>query len=584
MPFGCRWWVAPWLLALLALGGCAQGSFDDAGTPEQRPPTTIVDAGWLDDVELPAPMAPLPLHRTAEVGDLATHDVCGDCHANIEGVPAMRDEAERPVAPDDLWRSSMMSLSARDPYWLAVLSFEREQNPEQVAAVDALCTRCHAPAAREASDADEMPLTFELITEDTSPLAHLARDGVTCTLCHGIDASNLGSAESFVGAFVLAPGRAMFGPHADPDAVTMTSSTGFVATEGQHILRSAVCGTCHTVISRALDDAGEETGPAFPEQVPYLEWRNSAFNDEVAAPGPDARSCAGCHVPTESVDGVPIATAMASAPARIVPRMPYGRHNFRGGNAYMLEVLAEQGEWLGADVRPSALSAASAETEENLRAAAQLTMDVTVGGEIQATVRIENLTGHRFPTGYPSRRAFVRLTVEDATGVVLWRSGRQHARGGLTARGGDRLDYPGAWSPHFQEITREDQVQIYQAVMADTDGAPTRSLLRASRYLKDNRILPRGWDPGHPDASMTAPVGTDDDDDFTAGQDTVRYRFPTPPGAAVVRAELVFQAIPAPAIEHLYASPTPAIARFDAMRRARPDRGRVVSAVETPVE
>ena len=49
---------------------------------------------------------------------------CGVCHSNSQQAKAMRDSEERPIAPFDLWRSSAMANSARDPYWLAVVSVE----------------------------------------------------------------------------------------------------------------------------------------------------------------------------------------------------------------------------------------------------------------------------------------------------------------------------------------------------------------------------------------------------------------------------------------------------------------------------
>ena len=40
-------------------------------------------------------------------------------------------------------------------------------------------------------------------------------------------------------------------------------------------------------------------------------------------------------------------------------------------------------------------------------------------------------------------------------------------------------------------ITDQGQVQIYESLMRDTDGNITYTLLRASTYSKDNRLLPR---------------------------------------------------------------------------------------------
>ncbi|MCA9604479.1 MAG: hypothetical protein KC619_02720 [Myxococcales bacterium] len=581
---GRGWWL---VFVGWGLAGCASGSpLADGGTsfPDaERPPTTVVDGTWLDDVELPAPLAPLPTHVPADVGDLETHDTCERCHRNVEGDPSMRDEAERPIAPDDLWRASMMGLSGRDPYWLAVLSHELEENPEATTYVQHVCTRCHAPAA-SATLTPDTPIPFDELVGETTPLGHLARDGVTCSLCHRLADAGLGEEASFVGGFVVEDLHEIYGPHEDPDGSAMITATGYGPVYAPHFGRSAVCGSCHTVITRALDETGAFAGPPFPEQTPYLEWRNSVFVDEGPSPGPEARGCPSCHVPTTSEDGAPIMTAIASNVPTLAERAPYGRHVFFGGNAYMLGLAAENLDWVGADVSGDALGAASARTEDNLRASATVALAATVDGDrLEATVTIENRTGHRLPTGYPSRRVFVRFTVEDGTGVILWQSGRTHAHGGFIDRAGARLDYPGAYQPHFDVISREDQIQVYEGVLGDLDGEPTRSLLRAAGYLKDNRILPRGWDAGHADAAYTSPIGTAADASFGPGRDEVHYVVRLPEGAALVRAELVYQAIPAPAVEHLFDRPTPATARFDAMRRARPDRGRIIAAAEQPL-
>ena len=56
---------------------------------------------------------------------------------------------------------------------------------------------------------------------------------------------------------------------------------------------------------------------------------------------------------------------------------------------------------------------------------------------------------------------------------------------------GDDHDADGSrYEPHHTTIDSPDQVQIYQAVMVDGDGAVTTGLMSAERWVKDNRILP----------------------------------------------------------------------------------------------
>ena len=46
--------------------------------------------------------------------------------------------------------------------------------------------------------------------------------------------------------------------------------------------------------------------------------------------------------------------------------------------------------------------------------------------------------------------------------------------------------------PHYTEITQEDQVQVYESMMVDPAGRITTGLLSGVRFVKDNRLLPRG--------------------------------------------------------------------------------------------
>lgn len=50
------------------------------------------------------------------------------------------------------------------------------------------------------------------------------------------------------------------------------------------------------------------------------------------------------------------------------------------------------------------------------------------------------------------------------------------------------------FEPHYREIRSPDQVQVYEAILGDHEGRVTTGLLFATDYLKDNRLLPRGFD------------------------------------------------------------------------------------------
>jgi len=527
------------------------------------------------DGALPA----LPAQASAAEGRFMTHDRCALCHASAAGV--LTDSAGRDVSPPTLWRGSMMAMSGRDPYWLAAVEHELAERPAARAYIERTCTRCHTPAGAVAFEDGGGRIGFDAITRGTSAAAHLAREGVTCTACHQITGAGLGTAASFTGGFVLDTGRRIYGPHAAPFTMPMQNMVNYTPTQSAHMTASALCASCHTVITRALDAQGSPTGPEFPEQVPYLEWRNSAYVTE-GTPGASAVTCQGCHMPTRDASGAAIRTALSNRPRMLDARSPIGQHTFAGANAYMLSLLAGESGWVGAASSPDELRAGSARAGEMLRRAATLTVDTPArAGDAWAfAVRVVNASGHRFPTAYPSRRAWLHLRVRDAAGAVRFESGAVDARGRLVAADGRSLE--GAPRPHLRQITRDDEVQVYEAVLGDAGGAATHVLLRATQYLKDNRLLPRGWRSDHPDARMTSPVGVVGDEDFAAGGDVVRVRV-TATGwtPARVEAELLFQTVPPGAVDAVGEGPTGQ--RLRAMTERHPPTPQVVAAASIGV-
>ncbi len=525
----------------------------------------------------PTPLAPLPPIANATTDHFLTHDRCADCH-RAEAGATLRDASGRDISMVSLWRTSMMSFAARDPFYLAAFAHEIEENPGARDGIEATCTRCHAAAGSVELGLTGGHVSFDALTTSTDPVATVSREGVTCTVCHQIRDEGLGTDASFTGGFTIGTSREIFGPHDAPFGMPMVMSTGFTPVASSHVRESELCATCHTVITRALDETGTPVGPEFTEQVPYLEWRNSDY----ASGGASQASCQSCHVPTTDEDGVAISTPISTRPGFLGARSPVGRHVFRGANAYMLSLIANNTAWVGTDVPAATLMAASADTAANLRTAATVSVVrlATEGEVLVAEIRVENHSGHRFPTAYPTRRAWLRVAGLDAAGAERWVSGRFDARGALVDANGTRLDTLFASLPHRQVVAAEDEVQVWHTEMLDVSGAPTSVLLSAASYSLDNRILPLGWSAAHPDAARTSPVGTEGDADFVPGSDTVTYRIPVSSGATRVRAELLFQTVPPAAVEALADHPTPAYARLTQMVDATPATPTVVASDE----
>ena len=156
---------------------------------------------------------------------------------------------------------------------------------------------------------------------------------------------------------------------------------------------------------------------------------------------------------------------------------------------------------------------------------------------------ISNMAGHKFPTGFPSRRTWLHLTVTDASGMVIFDSGAVAADGSIAGNDND-ID-PDAYEPHHYLIDNPDQVQIYEAIMEDSEGELTTTLLRGAGYRKDNRLLPAGFslENHHSDIALHGEALADED--FQAGGDRTYYRIDLGESAGpyTVSAELLYQTV-----------------------------------------
>lgn len=533
--------------------------------------TTGADAG-ADAGMVEGDPTPYLTSAAANAHGLSTSHACIDCHSNDGTSVAMRDTAGRAIAPFDLWQGSMKANSARDPFFRAVVSAELYRHPDHAAAIEAKCLTCHSPMATVAGERAGTAIDFAAVTQDT-PIGQLGTDGVSCVACHAMTDEGLGAESSFGGNFVLTTTDALYGPHAAPFARPMQMRSGYTPTQGSHIVTSEQCATCHTLFTDTIGPDGALTGERLPEQTPYLEWRNSRY-----ATGADARSCQDCHIPTTDADGADISTYIARRPdggeyPPTAPREPYGRHLFVGGNTLIPAILRDNRQLLRPLASDAAfdatIAAATAQLQTQTATVALEDVELTAGRAAFA-VRIRNLTGHKFPTAYPSRRAWLHAMVRDPNGATIWESGAWSATGDIVSEGTEV-------QPHHAAITAADQVQIYESVLADGGGHATVALLQAARYLKDNRILPEGYSEAHTDHQHTAPVGVSGDGDFGAGGDVVRYDVALSGTPASVEVELVYQALGNRWVREVLTVPTPDVAQFARLWEAA-DRSPVVVA------
>lgn len=428
---------------------------------------------------------------------------CAFCHTNLSG-----QSGQSYTIVND-WRSTIMANASKDPYWKAKVEHETTIFPGLKDAIEDKCTRCHAAAGNyEKHFTLESNYSMQNLSVDK-----FGKDGVTCTVCHQINANSM---NHYSGDFELNHDKIIYGPFDQMQSQPMFNMTGYQTQFASHIRQSALCGNCHTLITGSVNENGNPTGNSFYEQTIFQEWKNSDYITE-------GTSCQNCHIP-EVNDPVII----SSLPTTLNnSHSPFGLHQFAGANIQMLQLMKDNSSGLGLTAEDSQMQESIDRTTAMLESAihVELTVDTLINDSITLCFQIENLAGHKFPSGFPSRRVFIEAEFTDGNDTLLV-SGKTDADGNIQGE-----DFP--FEPHHQIIRSSDEVQIYESVMADYLGNFTRVLLMADSYLKDNRIPPAGFTSGHisyDSCSVSGNALTDPDFNVEgtnegSGTDKVYYRF-----------------------------------------------------------
>jgi hypothetical protein len=344
----------------------------------------------------------------------------------------------------------------------------------------------------------------------------------------------------------VSPDRLIFGPFEDQFEELMVGAVGYKPVFGVQTLDSGLCATCHTLYTPYVDSDGQVLGE-FPEQTPYLEWENSVYGD---GEGED-QICQDCHMPV--AEGAVVISNLPQG-GQLTPRSPFAQHHFVGGNVFMLKILQSRVEELALTASTDHFNATLGRTLDQLQSnTAELSiLEAEIeGGTAKILVQVQNKAGHKFPTGFPSRRAWVHLTITDSSGQMIFESGMPEEDGSIVGDDADEnlLDY----EPHYDVISSPEQVQVYQSVMQNSDGEVTYTLLRGASYVKDNRLLPEGFDKNMAMQDIAVYGAAEEDANFTDGSDQVQYVIDLKDhsGSIIVRAELLYQSISYPFIQDL---------------------------------
>ncbi len=513
-----------------------------------------------------------------------TSDQCIGCHDATTNNAAQPNMVYVPsgtqnylnLSPYGEWRASMMGLAGRDPIFFAQVESERKLFPELAAQIDNKCFSCHGVMGQRQFEHDtnnKEPFVHEMATaippSKLAPYGALARDGISCTVCHRISAEGLGTPESYTGQFKLGANDEIFGPYEDVATLPMKNALGLEPkkTKSDQIKSSALCGSCHIVETPVLSDGGaNEPDPINKpkrkahEQSTYFEWRNSIFSDETKPVPATAKTCQECHMPGD-YKGDPLKFKIASIEDDTFPYTDnrasdnditmkirgsntpnndkdpnnrYSRHTLVGINLFGMRMFRQYYDSIGlrytdpmavfGNPVPGMELSEQASLDQATKESADIelvSVSMTSAG-LDARVRVKNKAGHKLPSGVGFRRAFIEFQVLDAQGAPLWASGRTNELGvildGVTNKplpteffdvGNDGKQ---TYQPYHSRINQGGQVQIYEELFKDkvVNGVFTTSFFSLAYEVKDTRLMPQGWKRDGPDASATKPNGGDE--------------------------------------------------------------------------
>jgi len=434
-----------------------------------------------------------------------TSDQCMGCHSGGTYGNVMlytgtkQSDGSTPmmnVSPYGEWRWSPMGLAGRDPIFYAQLDSEIafvksffKNDPAKVAekikAIENTCFKCHGVMGKRRLDDDhggpdkgnfqrEMVYATYDTANDKQAYVYgaLARDGVSCMACHRIVEDKIPFSEflktRITGNFTTGNPAELFGPFEDKEIVTdpMNNSLAIKPKHDPYIKSSRMCGNCHTINLPLMDNPDADPNKPHLEQVTYLEWLNSGYQNEVGT-NSRAQTCQNCHMPTKYTNSKgtlnipliqqPIAFIEDDQYPQTGNRLPddkirvrfrkegFARHQFQGLNVTLLEIFRQfmspyksnganilanpilgvrQNDYMsGLDDLTTAIDAF---VQQSQNSTAEVSVSpVTVSNQkLVADVKVTNKTGHRFPSGVGFRRAFLEFRVVDNdTGKTVWCSG-----------------------------------------------------------------------------------------------------------------------------------------------------------------
>ncbi len=448
-----------------------------------------------------------------------TSDQCMGCHSGgTYGNVMLYTGTKQPdgstpvmnVSPFGEWRWSPMGLAGRDPIFYAQLDSEIQfvktffkNDPAKVAekikTINNTCFKCHGVMGKRRLDDDHggpdkgnfereiVYATYDTTKDKSYIYGALARDGVSCMACHRIVEDKIPFIDflktRITGNFTTGNPAEIFGPFEDKEIVTdpMNNSLAIKPKHDAYIKSSRMCGNCHTINLPLMDNPDADVNKPHLEQLTYLEWLNSGYQNEVGT-NSKAQTCQDCHMPSKynnskgtlniSLIQQPIAFIEDTQYPQTGNRLPdekifvryrdkgFVRHQFQGMNVTLLEMFRQfmspyksngtnilandilgvrQNDYMsGLDDLETAIDA-FVQQAQNSTAEVSVSEPAFSNQKLIADVKVTNQAGHRFPSGVGFRRAFLEFRVVDNdTGKTVWCSGCTNELG-VIMNGNERL-------------------------------------------------------------------------------------------------------------------------------------------------
>jgi hypothetical protein len=390
-----------------------------------------------------------------------TPDQCLGCHDATANRNPVLPNMVFPIGPDGPtqtqvnlspwaeWSASPMGLGGRDPIFFSQLESEVNlfanlhalpaPSKELMDCVQNTCLHCHGVMGQRQLEIDNpgatkrceglIPTTAtRLFTRDlikawpgedpaNDRYGGLARDGISCAVCHHISQEELGKPSAFTGNFKVGPPDQIYGPFSNElKTKPMEHALAITPSQANQVTKSELCGTCYAIFLPVYD--GMNIVKSRFEQTTYLEWLNSDFLDQ---------SCQDCHMPS-TYHGKKLDFRIANIEDATYPhtdnRLPdtdldlrsrpgFRRHTLVGANIFLNQLFqqfpvllgARQKDYMNGNTAAPLLTA----QESFLQLTRNETADIKVetvsiqGSALSADVRVANNTGHSFPSGVAHR-------------------------------------------------------------------------------------------------------------------------------------------------------------------------------------